>query len=119
MLILAMISFLAGAVLGLRFKVLVLVPAIGLASAVVAVDGIGLQDGVWRVAGMIVVVATFLQLGYLGGSILQFVICAMRELARMETPRLRSDLKLCRDRRPLRHPRLSAALCRQWPIRDH
>ena len=91
MFILAMISFLAGAMLGLRFKVFVLVPAIGLALAVVAVNGIGVQDGVWRLVGTFVVVATFLQLGYVGGNILRFVICAMCELARVETPRLGSD----------------------------
>jgi hypothetical protein len=98
MFILAMISFLVGAVLGLRFKVFILVPAIGLALAVAAVTGIGVGDGVWRLVGTMVVAATLLQLGYVGGSILRLVICAMYELARMETPRSRSDLQLCRGR---------------------
>jgi hypothetical protein len=103
MFILAMISFLAGAMLGLRFKVFVLVPAIGLALAVVAVNGIGVEDGVWRIVGTMVVAATFLQLGYVGGGILRFVICAMCELAQVETPRAR----------------VRAAPRRQWPIHDH
>ena len=70
MLILAMISFLIGVVLGLRFKVFILVPAIGLALAMVAVNGAG--DGTWPLVGTMVVVATSLQLGYVCGSILQF-----------------------------------------------
>jgi len=78
MLILTMLSFLVGLVLGLRCKVFTLVPAIGLALAAVAVSGFVLEEGVWRVVGAMVVVATFLQLGYFGGSILQLVVCATR-----------------------------------------
>jgi hypothetical protein len=78
MLILAIISFLIGVALGLRFKVLILVPAIGLALAMVAVHGIVVEDGVWRLVGTMVVVATFIQLGYLGGSVLHSVIGASR-----------------------------------------
>jgi len=78
MLILTMLSFLVGLVLGLRCKVFTLVPAIGLALAAVAVSGFVLEEGVWRVVGAMVVVATFLQLGYFAGSILQLVVCATR-----------------------------------------
>jgi hypothetical protein len=78
MLILTMISFLIGVVLGLRFKVLILIPIIGLALGMVAVHGIAVEDGVWWLVGKMVVVATFLQLGYVGGSILQFGVCATR-----------------------------------------
>jgi hypothetical protein len=74
MLILTMISFLVGVVLGLRFKMFVLVPAIGLALAMVVVNGAG--AGTWQLVGTMVVVATSLQLGYVGGSILHFGICA-------------------------------------------
>jgi hypothetical protein len=76
MLILTMISLLIGAALGLRFKVFILVPVIGLALAMVAVNGAG--DGTWQLVVTMVVVATFLQLGYLGGSILQSAVCAGR-----------------------------------------
>ena len=76
MLILTMISFLVGVVLGLRFKVFILVPAIGSALAMVAVNGAG--DGTWKLVGTMIVVATSLQLGYVGGSILQFSVCAKR-----------------------------------------
>jgi hypothetical protein len=71
-----MISFLIGVVLGLRFKVLILVPAIGLALAMVAVNGAG--AGTWQLVGTMVLVATFLQLGYVGGGILRFGVCATR-----------------------------------------
>jgi hypothetical protein len=76
MLVLTMISFLIGVVLGLRFKVFILVPAIGLALAMVAVNGAG--DGTWQLVVAMVLVATFLQLGYVGGSILRFCACATR-----------------------------------------
>jgi len=76
MLILTMISFLIGLVLGLRFKVFILVPAVGLALAMVAVNGAG--DGTWQLVGTMVVVASSLQLGYVGWSILQFGVFAIR-----------------------------------------
>jgi hypothetical protein len=68
---------LIGLVLGLRFKVLILVPALGLALAMVAVNG-KVEDGVWPLVGTMVEAAIFLQLGYVGGSILHFVIGASR-----------------------------------------
>jgi len=71
MLILAIISLLIGVILGLRFKMIVLVPAFGLALALVAVRGIVMGEGVWRPVGTTVAVATFLQLGYICGSILR------------------------------------------------
>ena len=73
MLILTMLSFLVGVVVGLRFKVFILIPTIGLALAIVAVSGVGVGDGAWQLIGTMVVVATFIQLGYLGGSVFQSV----------------------------------------------
>jgi K+-transporting ATPase c subunit len=70
MLILAIISFLIGVSLGLRFKVLILAPAIGLALALVAANGIVVEEGIWRLVGSMVIVVTFVQLGYLGGSVI-------------------------------------------------
>jgi hypothetical protein len=75
---LATISFLIGVSLGLRFTVLILVPAIGLALALVAVHGIVVEEGIWRLIGSMVVVATFIQLGYLGGNALRSVIFRTR-----------------------------------------
>jgi hypothetical protein len=84
MLILTMISLLIGVVLGLRFKVFILVPAIGLTLAMVAANG-NVADGVWRLVGTMVVAAIFLQLGYVGGSILRFGISARRAADRGRT----------------------------------
>jgi hypothetical protein len=78
MLIPAIISVLVGAALGLRFNFFILVPTVGLALAVVAVTGIALGNGIWRLVATMVVVAAFLQLGYIGGSVLRFIIGAMR-----------------------------------------
>ena len=69
---------LPGASLGLRFTMLILVPAIGLALALVAANGIVVEEGIWRLVGSMVVVATFIQLGYLGGNVLRLVIFGTR-----------------------------------------
>src|SRR5580693_2651043 len=87
---LMMISFLIGGVLGLRFKVFILVPVIGSALVVAVVDGIVIEEGVWRLVSTMVVVAASLQLGYLGGSILRFVTCAMRPADQNSAPVLTS-----------------------------
>jgi hypothetical protein len=81
-----MIVFLVGLVLGLRFKVLILVPAIGLTLAMVAVNGN--VDGVWWLVGKMVVAAVFVQLGYVGGNILRFGISTARaaDHGRASTP---------------------------------
>jgi hypothetical protein len=75
MFILTMICFLIGGVLGLRFKVFILIPTIVLALALVAANGVVVEEGILRLVGTMVVVATSIQLGYLGGSILQSVTC--------------------------------------------
>jgi hypothetical protein len=73
--------FVIGLMLGLRFKVFILVPAIGLTFAVVVVNA-NAEDGVWRLVGTMVLAAIFLQLGYVGASALQFVIDASRAAVR-------------------------------------
>jgi len=73
---LAGICFLVGAVLGLRFKVLILVPAIGFSVLVVTVNGIVLGESVWRLALVMVVAATAIQLGYIGGTVAQLLFRA-------------------------------------------
>lgn len=78
MLTLAIISLLIGVSLGLRFTMLSLVPAIGLALALVAANGIVVEEGIWRLVGSMVVVATFIQVGYLGGNVLRLVIFGTR-----------------------------------------
>jgi hypothetical protein len=63
------VSALLGAAFGLRFGVLILVPVIALELAIVAINGIAIGESLWRLAIAMSLVATFSQLGYLGGSI--------------------------------------------------
>jgi hypothetical protein len=75
---LVLIGILLGAVLGLRFKVLVLVPVICAALPVVVVAGIARGDGLWQLVLAMIVIATFLQLGYVLGIVVRFVMVAAR-----------------------------------------
>jgi hypothetical protein len=75
---LASVGVLLGAVLGLRFKVLVLVPVICAALPIVVVAGIARGEGLWRLALAMIVVATSLQLGYILGIVVRFVLGAAR-----------------------------------------
>jgi len=61
-------SFLAGAVLGLRFKVLVLLPAMFVTAVVVGIAAINSLSGLWSLALMVIVATTAIQLGYLVGA---------------------------------------------------
>jgi len=72
------IGILVGAVLGLRFKVLVLVPVICVALAIVLVDGIARGDGLWWLALAMIVITTSLQLGYILGNVVRFAMGAAR-----------------------------------------
>jgi hypothetical protein len=67
----ATIATLVGIALGLRFRVFVLVPATSLALIVVAVDGFARHDSLLWIAAGLAVVATSIQLGYLGGSMIR------------------------------------------------
>jgi len=78
MVILIPMGVLVGAVLGLRFKVLVLVPMICAALPVIVVSGITRGEGVWRLALAMIVVAISLQLGYVLGSFVQSIMGAAR-----------------------------------------
>jgi len=70
MLLLMIVACLVGALLARRFKAFALVPATGFLLAAVAVGGgMAGKSGRWIAVAM-VVAATFLQLGYLGGSFL-------------------------------------------------
>ena len=63
----AIAGILVGATLGLRFRLIVLAPAICLAFAVVVTNGIVHGETAGWTAIAMVVVATSLQLGFLGG----------------------------------------------------
>jgi len=68
MLILLVCSILLGAVLGTSFKVFILIPAIPHWMVAVTVVGIGRGDNLWTLAPAVILAATALQLGYLGGT---------------------------------------------------
>jgi hypothetical protein len=63
------VSVLVGALLGMRFRVFILLPVVLLAVAIVATVGLARESGAWRILLEIVVVMTALELGYLGGSV--------------------------------------------------
>ena len=67
-----------GSALGLRFRIFVLLPAILLGLFVCTAFGLAQGTTVWSITLMNVVGATCLQLGYLGGALLKFLIFAGR-----------------------------------------
>ena len=75
---LVILSTLFGAVLGLRLKVLILVPAIVLVASVVLGFGIAHGDSLWSYLLAMGLAITALQMGYLGGVITRFVIAGTR-----------------------------------------
>jgi hypothetical protein len=88
---LAVISVVAGVVLGLRYKVLILVPAVMFAMMFAVIVGIARADGVLSVALMTVALGVAVQIGYLAGIFLRALIewiCALS--VRNRTPGLSS-----------------------------
>jgi hypothetical protein len=65
------IGLLVGMILGQRYKVLVLAPAIVLTLVVTAAAGLFRADGGWTIAAACVATVTALQLGYLLGGVLR------------------------------------------------
>ena len=63
----SMISFLFGAALGQRFKVLVLVPAMAIVIMVTLGAGVMQAQGAWWIVLMAVSASTCLQFGYFAG----------------------------------------------------
>jgi hypothetical protein len=64
---LAIVSGLAGIALGLRYRVMVLVPAVTLAIIFAVTIGIARADHFWSVIFGVVILGTAVQLGYLAG----------------------------------------------------
>jgi hypothetical protein len=71
---LVLTSGIVGATLGLRYKVLVLFPAICVALAIVALDAGVRGDGFWPTVLMAVGAVTWLQLGYVLGRVVVVVV---------------------------------------------
>ncbi len=64
---LAIISVLAGVALGLRYKVVILVPAVTLAMIFAMIVGIARADHFWSIILATVMLGTAVQFGYLAG----------------------------------------------------
>jgi hypothetical protein len=69
---LILIGGILGVVLGVRYKVFVLVPIMCVALAIVAFDAVAHGDGFGRIALMMFSVVTSLQFGYILGSIVVY-----------------------------------------------
>src|SRR5258707_14834069 len=61
------LCFLAGIALGLRYKVLILVPAVTLAMIFATIIGVARADHFWSIVLAMVVLGTAVQFGYLAG----------------------------------------------------
>jgi hypothetical protein len=85
-----LISGLMGLVLGTRFPILILAPAVVLAWLAVAVMQVILQQPLGATIWMLVAVALGLQIGYLGGILTRYVMVALRvaRAAKRATPRI-------------------------------
>jgi hypothetical protein len=61
------IILLAGAALGLRFKVMILVPALALTALFAVTVGVSRGDQFWFIAVATILLGTAIQVGYLAG----------------------------------------------------
>ena len=78
MTILAMTALLIGALLGLRFQVSILVPAIVIGSAVIFSLDMAHSHSLLPTLLTTVLAITALQIGYVGGAVIRFVIVEAR-----------------------------------------
>ena len=78
MTIFAILCFLLGAVLGQRFKVLILGPGIAFGAVVVIALGIGRAEDVWEIVLTVILVSASLQFGYLSGTLINSLTIAER-----------------------------------------
>ena len=72
------IHVLAGAALGLRFKVMILVPALTLTMLFAAIVGVTRGDQFWSIAVAMILLGTAIQVGYLAGILIRAKIASVR-----------------------------------------
>src|ERR1700730_16139152 len=92
---LAIISVLAGIALGLRYKVLILVPAVTAAMLFAIIIGVAHADRFWSIVLATVIVGTAVQFGYLAGIVMRAAIrsiCAHTIGGR--NPEINSEIRL-------------------------
>src|SRR5215470_14780585 len=75
---LAIIGVVVGIVLGLRYKILILVPAVLFAMILAIAVGVGRADSFWSIVLATVALVIAVQLGYLAGIAIYAAIAAMR-----------------------------------------
>jgi hypothetical protein len=73
----AVIGVVVGIVLGLRYKVLILVPAVMLAMLSAIIVGVAHADRFWSIVLMTLELITAVQLGYLAGTVIHAAIAAI------------------------------------------
>jgi len=71
---LTIISVLAGIALGLRYKVLILVPAVAVAMLFAIIIGVAHAYRFWSIVPAMVIVGTAVQFGYLAGIVMRAAI---------------------------------------------
>ena len=71
---LAIISVLAGIALGLRFKVLILVPAVTLVTMFAMIIGVARADRFWSIVLAMVILGAAVQFGYVAGLLMRAAI---------------------------------------------
>jgi hypothetical protein len=76
---LAIIYALIGAVLGLRFKVMVLAPTIALSLVIIAGVNLAFGTGLWMAVIETVIAVTSVQIGYLGGAAIRLFLATPQE----------------------------------------
>jgi hypothetical protein len=64
------IHVLAGAAVGMRFKVMILVPAVTLTILFAAIIGVTRGDKFWSIAVSMILLGTAIQVGYLAGGLI-------------------------------------------------
>jgi hypothetical protein len=70
----AIIAVVAGAVIGTRYNVLILVPAVMFAMLFAVMAGVAPGGGFWSVTLMTVLLGTAVQVGYMAGAALHIVV---------------------------------------------
>ncbi len=85
--------FLAGAALGLRFKVMILVPALISTALFGTIVGLTRGDEFWSIAIAMILLGTAIQVGYLAGILFRAKIASVR------AQRIRAKLPSVRERR--------------------
>jgi hypothetical protein len=91
---LTIISVLAGITLGLRYKVLVLVPAVTVAMLFAMIIGVAHADRFWSIVLAMVILGTAVQFGYVAGIVMRAAIssiCALMIGGR--NPEINSEIR--------------------------